>query len=92
MSQSAVDFILEQLDYLYKERKNNLIDPETFSIKKSALISEARRMENHQRKAEEIVLLEYQRAIESSEENSVQFDYSSFINAWIDELKSNSKI
>lgn len=88
---TPVDFIVEQLDCLYKERIENLIDAETFFIKKSALISEARRMEIIQKKAEEIVFLEYERAIEANEENSIQFDFSSFINAWIDELKSNSK-
>jgi len=48
MKKTAVDFIVEQLDVLHRERKENLIDPETFFKHKAVLIAEAKEMEKQQ--------------------------------------------
>ena len=42
MEQSVVDFIVEQLDVLHRERKENLIDVETFFKHKKELINQAK--------------------------------------------------
>ena len=45
MEQSVVDFIVEQLDVLHRERKENLIDAETYFKHKATLIKEAKEMD-----------------------------------------------
>lgn len=49
MKQTAVEFIVKQLDCLNKERKDKLISAETFFNHKINLIEEAKRMEKQQR-------------------------------------------
>lgn len=46
--QTAVEFIVKQLDCLNKERKDKLISAETFFNHKINLIEEAKRMEKEQ--------------------------------------------
>ena len=48
MKQTAVEFIVKQLDCLNKERKDKLISAETFFNHKINLIEEAKRMEKEQ--------------------------------------------
>lgn len=48
MEQTAVEFIVKQLDCLNKERKDKLISAETFFNHKINLIEEAKRMEKEQ--------------------------------------------
>jgi len=48
MKKTAVDFIVEQLDVLHRERKENLIDAETFFKHKAVLIAQAKEMEKQQ--------------------------------------------
>lgn len=48
MKKTAVDFIVEELDVLHRERKKNLIDAETFFKHKAVLIAEAKEMEKYQ--------------------------------------------
>jgi hypothetical protein len=45
MEQTPVEFIVEQLDCLNRERKENLIDAETYFKHKAALIKEAKARE-----------------------------------------------
>lgn len=49
MKQTAVEFIVEQLDCLNKERKENLINAETYFENKKSLIEQAKEMEKQQR-------------------------------------------
>jgi hypothetical protein len=44
---TAVEWLVEQLDCLNRERKENLIDAETFFKDKAALIQQAKGMENN---------------------------------------------
>lgn len=43
--QTPVEFLLEQLECLYRERRESLIDAETFYTQKISLIEEAKVME-----------------------------------------------
>ena len=55
-TQTAVDFIVDQLDCLNKERKEKLIDAETYFQNKKALVEQAKEMENRQGYIEEELL------------------------------------
>ncbi len=57
MEQTPVEFIVEQLDCLNKERKQNLIDAETYFKHKAVLIKEAKARENLQRKADMLLAM-----------------------------------
>jgi hypothetical protein len=57
MEQTPVEFIVEQLDCLNRERKENLIDVETYFKHKTALIKEAKARENSQRKADMLLAM-----------------------------------
>ena len=48
MKQTAVDFIVKELDILHRERKEKVIDAETFFNHKGVLIKEAKEMEKQQ--------------------------------------------
>jgi len=48
MKQSVVDFIVKELDILYRERKEELIDAETFFKHKGVLIQLAKEREKEQ--------------------------------------------
>jgi hypothetical protein len=48
MKQTAVEFIIEQLDCLNIERKENLIDAESYFKYKKALTEQAKEMEKQQ--------------------------------------------
>ena len=48
MEQTAVEFIVEQLDCLNREKKEKLIDSETYFKHKKALIEEAKKREKNQ--------------------------------------------
>jgi hypothetical protein len=48
MKQTAVEFIVMQLDFLNRERKENLIDAETYFKHKISLIEQAKEMEKQQ--------------------------------------------
>ena len=50
MKQTAVDFIVKELDILHRERKEKVIDAETFFKHKGVLIKEAKEMEKQQTK------------------------------------------
>ena len=57
MEQTPVEFIVEQLDCLNRERKENLIDVETYFKHKTTLIKEAKAKENSQRKADMLLAM-----------------------------------
>jgi hypothetical protein len=48
MKQTAVDWVIEQLDYLNREKEENLIDVDTFFVKKRILMNQAKEMEKQQ--------------------------------------------
>ena len=48
MKQTAVDFIVKELDILHRERKEKVIDAETFFKHKGVLIKEAKEKEKEQ--------------------------------------------
>jgi hypothetical protein len=45
---TAVEFLIEQLDFLNRERKENLIDAETYFKHKISLVQQAKEMEKQQ--------------------------------------------
>jgi protein associated with RNAse G/E len=49
MEQTAVEYIVEQLDCLYKDRKLKLIDAETFFKHKKAIVEYAKAIEKGQK-------------------------------------------
>ena len=58
MEQTAVEYIVDQLDCLYKDRKLNLIDAETFFKHKKAIIEYAKAIEKGQKGYSEEQVLE----------------------------------
>jgi hypothetical protein len=52
MKQTALEFFIEQLDCLNRERKENLIDAETFFKHKKILTQQAKAMEKKQKEEE----------------------------------------
>ena len=59
MKQTAVEFIIDQLDCLNKERKYKLIDAETYFKNKKALIEQAKEIEKQQQGYSEEEVIEF---------------------------------
>ena len=91
MKKTAVDFIVEQLDVLHRERKENLIDAETFFKHKAVLIAEAKEMEKQQaEKMYEDDMIRFMQYIISNPElantGSVSKDTAKY---YLDQFKNN---
>ena len=91
MKKTAVDFIVEQLDVLHRERKENLIDAETFFKHKAVLIAESKEMEKQQaEKMYEDDMIRFMQYIISNPElantGSVSKDTAKY---YLDQFKNN---